>query len=67
MYAICEVVPEFDEEFDGDLFRVKKVLQVFPDVNSAERALEVFDPGRYGDYDTVLRVVHEQKLSTRFR
>ena len=67
MYAICEVVPEFDEEFDGDLCRVKKVLQVFPDVNSAERALEIFEPGRYGDYDTVLRAVHEQKLNTRFR
>ena len=67
MYAICEVVQEFDEEFDGDLCRVKKVLQVFPDVNSAERALYVFDPARYGDYDTVLRVVPEQKLGTRFR
>lgn len=67
MYAICEVVQEFDEEFDGDLCRVKKVLQVFPDANSAERALYVFDPARYGDYDTVLRVVHEQDLNTRFR
>ena len=67
MYAICEVVQEFDKEFDGDLCRVKKVLQVFPDVNSANRALELFEPGRYGDYDTVLRVVHEQCLNTRFR
>lgn len=49
MYAICEVVQEFDEEFDGDLCRVKKVLQVFPDVNSANRALELFEPGRYGE------------------
>lgn len=67
MYAIFEVVQEFDEEFDGDLCRVKKVLQVFPDVNSANRALELFEPGRYGDYDTVLMVVHEQDLNTRFR
>lgn len=67
MYAICEVVQEFDEEFDGDLCRVKKVLQVFPDVNSANRVLELFEPGRYGDYDTVLRVVHERDLNTRFR
>ena len=67
MYAICEVVQEFDEKFDGDLCRVEKVLQVFPDVNSADRALYVFEPGRYGDYDTVLRVVHEQDLNTRFR
>lgn len=67
MYAICEVVQEYDEKFDGDLCRVKKVLQVFPDVNSADRALYVFDPARYGDYDTILRVVHEQDLNTRFR
>lgn len=67
MYAICEVVQEFDEKFDGDLCRVEKVLQVFPDVNSAEMALRVFDPSRYGDYDTVLRVVHEDYIGTRFR
>ncbi|HHV9526473.1 TPA: hypothetical protein ACUQTZ_004092 [Escherichia coli] len=67
MYAICEVVQEFDEEFDGDLCRVKKVLQVFPDAMSAYKALDIFEPGRYGDYDTVLRVVHEQKLGTKFR
>lgn len=67
MYAICEVVQEFDEEFDGDLCRVKKVLQVFPDVNSADRALYVFDPARYGDYGTILRVVHEDYINTRFR
>lgn len=67
MYAICEVV----QEFDGDLCWVKKVLQVFPDTMSAYKALYIyiyiFEPGRYGDYDTVLRVVHEQDLNTRFR
>lgn len=67
MYAICEVVAEFCEDFDGDLFQVSKVLQVFPDEQSANRALEIFDPSRYGDYDTSVRVVPEDCLGRKFR
>lgn len=66
-YLICEVSQFFDEEFDGTLCRVQKVLQVFDYKEYAEAAMELFDPSRYGDYDTVLRVVSEKDLDATFR
>ncbi len=67
MYAICEVVAEYDSEFDGDLLRVVKVLQVFHDEESANIALGIFDPSRYGDDCMMLMVVSEPDLDTKFR
>lgn len=66
-YAICEVEQFFDEEFDGTLCRVVKVLQIFDYKEYAEAAMAIFDPSRYGDYDTVLRVVAQDQLDESFR
>ncbi len=67
MYAICEVIAEYDSDFDGDLLRVVRVLQVFHDEESADIALGIFDPSRYGDYCTTLKVVSEPDLNIKFR
>ncbi len=67
MYAICEVVAEYDSDSDGDLLRVIRVLQVFHDEESANIALGIFDPSRYGDDCTMLRVVPTSDLNTKFR
>lgn len=66
-YAICEVKPEWVEEQQREFKRVTRVLQVF---NSEEEALAVegiFEPSRYCDYDTTIRVVAEDKLDELFR
>ena len=62
---ICEVLPEFDVEFDGDLCRVTKVLHICSSPAEAEWALSVFNPSRYGDWDTVVRIVPESQLDKR--
>jgi len=70
-YAICEVEQffdeKFDEKFDGTFCRVSRVLQIFDYKEYAEAAMNIFDPSRYGDYDTVLRIVSEAKLDETFR
>lgn len=66
-YLLCEVEQFFDEEFDGTLCRVKKVLQMFDDQIQAEEAKRLFDPSSFGDYDTVLRVVRQIDLHKEFR
>lgn len=66
-YAICEVESFFSKDFDGTLCRVSKVLAVCDTKEEAERKMQIFDPSRYGDYDTVLRVVREDRLGEEFR
>lgn len=65
--CICEVVSEFDEDFDGSLCRVVKVLQVFDSLEEAQAVEMIFDPSRYGDYDTYIRVVPVEQLDNKFR
>ncbi|AXQ70262.1 hypothetical protein vst10_04 [Salmonella virus VSt10] len=67
MYAICQVVAEYDSDFDGDILRVVRVLQVFHDEESANIALDIFDPSRYGGDCTMIRVVSTSDLNTKFR
>lgn len=66
-FAVCEMISEFNEDFDGSLCRVKKVLQVFDTHEQAEAARAIFDPSRYGDYDTIIRVVPEAQLEGEYR
>ncbi|EDQ2321210.1 hypothetical protein HW48_004584 [Salmonella enterica subsp. enterica] len=66
-YLLCEVEQFLDEELDGTLCRVKKVLQMFDDEIQAEEAERLFDPSSFGDYDTVLRVVRQIDLHKEFR
>lgn len=66
-YLLCEVEQFFDEEFDGTLCKVSKVLQVFNTKAEANEAEALFDPSNFGDYDTVLRVVAEGNLRETFR
>lgn len=65
--CICEVVSEFDDDFDGSLCRVVKVLQVFETKEQAEENIPLFDPSRYGDWDTLVRVVPVEQLDNKFR
>lgn len=44
-----------------------RVLQVFHDEESANIALGIFDPSRYGDDCTMIRVVSTSDLNTKFR
>lgn len=66
-HCVCEVSQEFDVEFDGSLCKVTKVLQVFNSKEEAEAAEIIFDPSRYGDYDTLIRVVAVDALDNKFR
>jgi hypothetical protein len=66
-YAICEVIPEWCPEQDREFKRVARVLQVFDSKEDAEAAEEIFNPYRYNDYDTSIRVVPEDKLDSSFR
>lgn len=65
--VICEVVSEFDDEFDGSLCRVTKVLCICNTQQEADAAYRIFDPSRYGNYDTNIRIVPESQLDERFR
>ena len=65
--CICEVTQFFDEDFDGTLCKVRKVLQVFDNQDQAADAMPLFDPSRYEDYDTVIRMVPASELDTKFR
>lgn len=53
--------------FDGTLCKVRKVLQVFDNQDQAADAMPLFDPSRYEDYDTVIRMVPASELDTKFR
>lgn len=66
-YAICEVRQYFSKSFDGTMCRVSKVLVVCDTKEDADRKMNIFDPARYGDYDTCLRVVREDRLDEEFR
>jgi hypothetical protein len=66
-WCVVEVQHEFDEDFDGDLCRVTKVLQVFDTEQAALEAEAIFNPMNYGDYETSIRVIPSHKLGTRFR
>lgn len=66
-YAICEVTPEWCPEQDREFKRVTRVLQVFNSKEDAESAEGIFNPCRYDDYDTCIRVVPEDKLDSSFR
>ena len=63
----CWSKHEFDEDFDGDLCRVTKVLQVFDTEQAALEAEAIFNPMNYGDYETSIRVIPSHQLGTRFR
>lgn len=65
--CICEVECFFSKDFDGTLCKVRKVLQVFDNQDQAADAMPLFDPSRYGDYDTVIRMVPADELDTEFR
>ena len=65
---ICEVLPEFDTEFDGDLCRVTKVLYICNTQQEADEALRIFDYSRYGYITSAyVRIVPESQLDERFR
>ena len=66
-YCVCEVETFFDEDFDGSLCKVRKVLQVFNTKEEAEDAELLFNPRDYGDYDTSIRVVAADMLTQTFR
>ncbi len=66
-YCVCEVETFFDEDFDGSLCKVRKVLQVFNTKEEAEDAESLFNPCIYGDYDTQIRVVAANMLTQTFR
>lgn len=66
-YLLCEVEQFFDEDFDGTLCKVRKVLQIFDSECEANEAYRLFDPSNFDDYDTVIRVVAEDKLLRSFR
>jgi len=65
-WCVCEIETFFDEEFDGYLCKVSKVLQIFNTKEEAEYAEGLFFPGNYDD-DTNIRVVAEDALLTTFR
>lgn len=67
MWCIVEVKHEFDEEFDGDVCRVTKVLQVFDTEEAALAAEVIFNPMNYGDYETSIRMIPSYQLGTTFR
>jgi hypothetical protein len=66
-YAICVVAPEWVAEQQREFKRVVRVLQVFASESEANSAEGIFEPSRYGDYDTNIRVVAEDKLDELFR
>lgn len=66
-YLLCEVEQFFDEDFDGTLCKVRKVLQIFNSQHEAQEACCLFDPSNFDDYDTVIRVVAEGDLHKSFR
>lgn len=66
-YCVCEVETFFDEDSDGSLCKVRKVLQVFNTKEEAEDAEVLFDPCVHGDYDTSIRVVAADMLTQTFR
>ncbi len=66
-YLLCEVHSYFDAEFDGTLCKVKRVLHISNSIEEAEDAYNLFDPCRYNDYDTKVRMVPEDKLDSTFR
>lgn len=66
-YLLCEVEQFFDEDFDGTLCKVRKVLQIFSSKDEADEAYCLFDPSNFDDYDTVIRVVAEGELLGSFR
>ena len=66
-YCVCEVETFFDEAFDGNLCKVRKVLQVFNTKEEAEDAELLFNPCIYGDYDTSIRVIAANMLTQTFR
>jgi len=66
-YAICEVESRFIEYLDRSMCRVARVLQVCNSKDEAEQLEEIFNPMRYGDYDTIIRIVSIDKLDSEFR
>lgn len=66
-YVICEVTPEWVPEQQREFKRVSRVLQVFNSEDEARSVEGIFEPTRYGDYDTSIRVVAEDKLDELFR
>lgn len=66
-WCVVEVKHEFDEDFDGDLCRVTKVLQVFDTKEAALEAEAIFNPMNYGDYDTSIRAIPACQLGDKFR
>lgn len=66
-WCVCEVLSEFDEDFDGSLCRVIRVLQVFDNEADAHYCSELMDPSRYDQEALGVRVVAEDMLDKRFR
>lgn len=66
-FCICEVEQFFSKSFDGTMCKVRKVIQVFDTQEKANEALAIFDPMRYGDYDTSLRIIPSDQLDDTFR
>lgn len=66
-WAICEMESFFDKEQDQSMQRVTKVLQVFNTEKEADDAIDIFNPMRFGDYETILRVVSSDYLTDEMR
>ena len=66
-YCVCELTSFFDEEFDGSLKKVHRVLQVFDNKADADYALELFHLPRYDDEGLHAEVVAENMLQETFR
>ena len=66
-YAICEVEYIFDKAMDQSMCRVLRVLQVCRSEEEAEEFNSIFNPMRYGDFDTNIRVVRSDRLEDTFR
>lgn len=66
-WCVCEVESYFDDEFDGSLYKVKRVVQAFATKEEANRVCSLMDPMLYGDDDTILRVVEDSELQEAFR
>ncbi|CAD5204229.1 hypothetical protein LCALLHIG_00010 [Klebsiella phage vB_KppS-Raw] len=66
-FCVCEVEQFFDEDFDGTLCKVSKVLQVFDTKEAADYAEGLFYPGNYDVDGPAIRVVAEADLLKTFR